>query len=395
MAGSSCIRRPRRPAPRSLRARMKPERRCRSRETPVELSYIQFEPEGGGIVVNASEQGLAFHAAAALRQSGPIQACVSPNPMQQIKLVGEIVWMDETKKSGGLRFRKLTADARNQILRWLAQTTESLAQAKKFTAPSCALVEETAPRMLPEKGTPNLISPVADAAMPSVSDSATPMEHRALRVQSTEPLLASFIRGGQVSIFHSRLLHGLATALLVLVFLSTPVYFRRSFRHKIGDVLVRVGENLKGNRDPQLDGSSSKPVPVANPSSVNTLSVPNSTSAASTKQTLDPPAPAAPLQTVQPALNSAVSTPVDRQNSPKPLALARARKGRSAHALQLWSALGAGDSSAEVPLAQLYLAGDGVPRSCDQARVLLNAASKNGNSEALRQLQQLKKSGCR
>lgn len=315
--------------------------------------------------------------------------------MQQIKLAGEIVWMDETKKSGGLRFRELTADARNQILRWLAQTTESLAQSKKFTAPSCAPVEETAPRMLPEKGTPNLISPVPDAAMPSVSDSATPLEPRALRVQSTELFSASFSREGHVSIFHSRLLHGLATGLLVLVFLSTPVYFIRSFRHKIGNALVRVGENLKGNRDPQLDASSSKSVPVANPSSTNTLSVPNSTSATSTNQTLDPPAPAASPQTAQPALNSAVSAPVDRQNSPKPLALARPRKGRSAHALQLWSALDAGDSSAEVPLAQLYLAGDGVPRSCDQARVLLTAASKNGNIEALRQLQQLKKSGCR
>jgi TPR repeat protein len=86
---------------------------------------------------------------------------------------------------------------------------------------------------------------------------------------------------------------------------------------------------------------------------------------------------------------------VDRQNSPKSVALARARKSRSALARQLWSALGAGDSSAEVPLAQLYLTGDGVPRSCDQARVLLSAASKKGNIEALRQLQQLKKNTCR
>jgi PilZ domain len=91
---------------------MKPERRCISRERPKELSYIQLEPEGGGIVVNASEQGLAFHAAAALRQTGPIQICVSPNPLEQIKLTAEIAWMDETKKSGGLRITELTADTR-------------------------------------------------------------------------------------------------------------------------------------------------------------------------------------------------------------------------------------------------------------------------------------------
>jgi len=55
----------------------------------------------------------------------------------------------------------------------------------------------------------------------------------------------------------------------------------------------------------------------------------------------------------------------------------------------------AGDSSAEFALAQLYLKGDGVPRNCEQARVLLRAAAKNGNSEALQQLRNLKNSPCR
>src|ERR1700676_2157170 len=111
----------RRSALRSTRSRMKSERRGTRRERPEGLSYIQFEPEGGGIVLNASEHGLAFHAAAAPRQTGPIQLCVSPNPMQQIKLTAEIAWVDETKKSGGLRFTELTSDARNQILQWLTQ----------------------------------------------------------------------------------------------------------------------------------------------------------------------------------------------------------------------------------------------------------------------------------
>jgi hypothetical protein len=374
---------------------MKPERRCTNRERPEELSYIQFLPEGGGIVVNASEQGLAFHAAAALRQTGPIQLCISPNPMQQIKLTAEIVWIDETKKSGGVRFTELTAEARNQVLQWLSQTSESLGQTKKFTAPSCALVEETAPRMLPEKGTPNLISPVPDAAMPSVSDSAKPLEPRALGVESTELLSASFSREGQISIFHSRLLHGLTTGLLIVAFLFLPVYFIRNLRQEIGDTLVRIGEKLNGNHDPQLDASSSKPAQISSPSSATSSSAANPTPGTSAKQALDQSDQAASAQTAQRGVNSADSQLVDRQNSPKSIALARARKGRSALARQLWSALDAGDSSAEVPLAQLYLTGDGVPRSCDQARVLLSAASKKGNIEALRQLQQLKKNACR
>ena len=68
---------------------------------------------------------------------------------------------------------------------------------------------------------------------------------------------------------------------------------------------------------------------------------------------------------------------------------------RSALAQQLWSAVEAGDSSAEAALAELYLAGEGVPRSCEQARVLLRAATKKGNTAAGQQLRKLNNNGCR
>ena len=54
-----------------------------------------------------------------------------------------------------------------------------------------------------------------------------------------------------------------------------------------------------------------------------------------------------------------------------------------------------GDSSAEVPLAELYLKGDGVPKNCEQAAVLLRTASKHGNVKALEKLKKLGKNGCR
>jgi hypothetical protein len=374
---------------------MKLERRCTNRERPEVLSYIQFEPEGGGIVVNASEQGLAFQAAAALRQTGPIQLCVSPNPMQQIKLTAEIVWIDETKKSGGVKFAELTAEARNQVLQWLSQTSESLGQTKKFTDPSRTLVEETGPAARPENRTPELLSPIPHNAMPVGLDSATPLARRVPSIRATGSLPAAFSREVQVSVLHPRLLRGLTTTLLILVFLFLPVYFIRNLRQEIGDTLVRIGERLKGNHDPQLDPSSSKPAQIPSPNSVTPSSVANPTPGTSANQALGQSDQVASAQTVQRAVNSEDSPLMDRQNSPKSVALARARKGRSALARQLWSALDAGDSSAEVPLAQLYMTGDGVPRSCDQARVLLSAASKKGNIEALRQLQQLKKNTCR
>jgi TPR repeat protein len=39
--------------------------------------------------------------------------------------------------------------------------------------------------------------------------------------------------------------------------------------------------------------------------------------------------------------------------------------------------------------------GDGVPKNCQQAAVLLRAASKNGNVEAREKLKKLSKHGCR
>jgi len=54
-----------------------------------------------------------------------------------------------------------------------------------------------------------------------------------------------------------------------------------------------------------------------------------------------------------------------------------------------------GSSAAEMDLADLYLHGDGVARNCDQARVLLSAASSKGNVEAMQKLSELNRTGCR
>jgi hypothetical protein len=53
---------------------------------------------------------------------------------------------------------------------------------------------------------------------------------------------------------------------------------------------------------------------------------------------------------------------------------------------RLWAQVANESSSAEVALARLYLNGIGVPQSCQQARVLLLAASKKGNGDAQRLL---------
>ena len=54
-----------------------------------------------------------------------------------------------------------------------------------------------------------------------------------------------------------------------------------------------------------------------------------------------------------------------------------------------WRSLEKGNTAAAIPLADLYLQGKGVSRSCLQARILLTAASDKGNAEAIQKLSQL------
>jgi len=61
----------------------------------------------------------------------------------------------------------------------------------------------------------------------------------------------------------------------------------------------------------------------------------------------------------------------------------------------LWSAVQKGNLTAETTLANLYIRGEGVPKNCDQARVLLSAASEKGSAEAKRKLAELNQTGCR
>jgi len=60
----------------------------------------------------------------------------------------------------------------------------------------------------------------------------------------------------------------------------------------------------------------------------------------------------------------------------------------------LWKAVGKGNLAATMALSDLYLRGDGVPKSCDQARLLLDAAARKGGTAAAEQLRNLQAFGC-
>jgi hypothetical protein len=60
----------------------------------------------------------------------------------------------------------------------------------------------------------------------------------------------------------------------------------------------------------------------------------------------------------------------------------------------LWAAVGKENPSAILLLSNMYLIGDGVPKSCDQAKVLLYAAARKHVVQAADKLRNLERSGC-
>ena len=93
---------------------MENERRQYSRKMLNPLPYINLSPDGGGIVLDVSEQGLRFRATSALDGSGPIHFSFTSRA-NLIAGIGELVWIDNAKKTGGLRFTDLPYSALEQI----------------------------------------------------------------------------------------------------------------------------------------------------------------------------------------------------------------------------------------------------------------------------------------
>jgi TPR repeat protein len=69
-------------------------------------------------------------------------------------------------------------------------------------------------------------------------------------------------------------------------------------------------------------------------------------------------------------------------------------QNRAEAAKWLWKAVGKHNAQATLLLADLFLKGEGVPKNCDQARVLLDSATRGGMKEAGERLRHLQAFGC-
>lgn len=112
-----------------------PERRQAPRTTVEALAYISFGPDNGGIVLDVSEGGLRFRAIAPVNATETLRFWFSAEGYR-VDAEGEVAWVDETRKAGGLRFKALAPDAREHIRRWVSQPGPALVAAGSPVSPS-------------------------------------------------------------------------------------------------------------------------------------------------------------------------------------------------------------------------------------------------------------------
>jgi PilZ domain len=377
-------------------ATMQIDRRCVQRKRLGGISYLEFEAGRGGIVLDASEKGLGFRAADAVQQLGPsrIRIWTSPRPEERIEITGTVVWTDSSNKTGGLRFIETGAGSSDQIRTWLWRPSELEASPQFQAFPRPARSAEKRPEVRGEtrQNANPPRSPVASRAKTQLGE-ARPIGLRPIPGLSSlfTSNLPGQSQGSQAS--QRGIAYRLATGFLIGVFVVAGAVLFEMFRPEVGALLIHLGEKITGigpQRQTSSPPPSSAPVPAL--PSPSTEAKPAVLQKEASGDSALPPDSSRQVNSQSPSLaiprTKEAPDPSPYRRSPN------SAQDRSAEVTRLWSAVASGDSSAEVDLARLYLRGDGVPRNCEQAKVLLKAAAKRGSVEARQQLKEQQTSGC-
>lgn len=484
---------------------MQTERRQFPRKPLKNLAYINIEPNNGGIVVDVSEGGLRFHSAGPVPAEGQVKFWFSVNSTDHLNAIGELVWTDDSRKTGGIRFIELPYDVRAKL--------RSLLGAVNFEPAANTPPSEAAPPIQPPPAGSSAASAASREAlaMEREMDSVAPL-HRvitgaasAVAAGSTRPQTyvsaaprpapaAATTDAPRANIMNSPLSllaseddeyvadlrrarsrhvvtglgdledrrHGARPFLVLLLLLALVAGGYYVYRWKT-DLNASASQRLASppvnmastegpastattspvpNPGPQPAGSMSStsatsappaspsgPVGAANPSASSSTSGPtlssggdlsagNGSAAPSASPPSAPASSAAPAAEVSKKKMDSDETPrsgknakevrnvkdtaVDAEAAEAEVDEARqllhgtnGRRDPSAAVRLLWKAVGDGSIAAELELAGIYERGDGVPKNCEQARVLLRAATTHGSETAAQELAALIRRGCR
>ncbi len=157
------------------------ERRVQMRTTPASRAHVEIGGTSGGIVLNISKTGMAVAADDALLDDLSRIRLPLPSAGQSIEISAQMVWLAESKKSAGMRFVDLTAEARNQISNWIASEKPAPELEDPIWTPVESLIpgtlesfaEESIGSVFPEQDQPFSAEMIAQTA-PQASKIVTP-----------------------------------------------------------------------------------------------------------------------------------------------------------------------------------------------------------------------------
>jgi PilZ domain len=401
------------------------ERRQHARQRFEAIEYVELTPENGGFLLDLSEYGAAVQMARAVSVETAFDFWFSLGHHARVQVRGQVVWTDRTGKAAGVRFVHVPQLSLEQVREWLVihageqglqwNIISAGADMKRFAAETSAPAalaaqdEFCAVRGAPQPA--NSAIPTAFAA----SAGAPPYcegtaEERAAAPQKTEPeqhqtseparartglfswpsfglpdpaaptLLEHHAHSKRLTgqVVRVAALAGVAAFVVVAIGLSFPGRHRR-FASRAGAASIAArSTGISAQRQPPT-------APVATP--IHPAAVPDTT-----QQWERGHAPVTP--SLRSPSATAAAQPRAQTNpraSPSTSGVASGTRSAPQYASEadLWKAVEAGDSSAELSLADLYAFGKGVPRNCAQARILLEAAARNGSPQARTRLQNL------
>ncbi|MBZ5541805.1 MAG: PilZ domain-containing protein [Acidobacteriia bacterium] len=336
------------------------ERERRQKARREQLLYLELGPENGGVVLDVSEGGIRFQAVSPLQEGARVHFRVDLDETRHVEGYGQLVWTDETGRIAGLSFTELSDTARRQIRGYLQQPAGTrVAASEDVEKPRGNEVERLAvPEFLLESRPPS--NPWLDPENVA----------RAVRAM----LLVTLVATLGVALFVGRRELGGALASLG----GTIAEKARDLRTTVGKASARAARpalvTSSGNSKRATDKPPAKVAPPVTSGNAGSIV-----------------AAAAPAPPFAPA-------PADAGEAEVTAAQQILRRGKEmgnpAEAVGLlWAAVEKGNTRAELLLADLYVQGLGVAKNCDQARVLLTAASKK-YKEARQQLALLGASGC-
>jgi ElaB/YqjD/DUF883 family membrane-anchored ribosome-binding protein len=428
-----------------------PESRQYQRQIPNQLVYVALEAGNGGMVLNVSEQGFGFHSVAPVQPTGNIRFTIELDVNRKFEGNGRLEWLDQNRTTAGLQFTEVSEDFRKEIRRWL--TTDCTIEDRKLPSKPTPVPHQ--PPINAEKKSETIPSantdlnakfpvqnpqPVCVEAVPAqahVPGENTPTKQKEAEGRLQKGLSSTFLRNVQRDV--DRLVSNFENAD------PESERTRARIRELVQTQTDRIGEALRGagqasdrlehlsasvetlqqqklsSFQSQADALLSSYVSQLDQRSEAILKEIDSHARNARSSTGSNPAISA-IMVAGLAIALAVvlgsyhreigralgwlgqtmddqTGPVGGRDAEHELSVPQEQADGgpvlAKQARLLWARVEKRDVSAELALAKLYLTGEGVTKSCVQARLLLSAAAADGNEEAQQRLAQLNGKGCR